>query len=85
MLKQISYYERIANKIYKIERQQQSPGTLYGMMSDKCPASWAFLAIECERRAYSSCSTRDTSNAAASLSAECPIDSLVENSATAGS
>jgi len=31
------------------------------------------------------CSCRDTSNAAANLSAECPIVSLVENSATAGS
>ena len=30
------------------------------------------------------CSCLDTSNAADSLSAECPIVSLVENSATAG-
>lgn len=62
-----------------------SPGTLKGTTSRSKPSSWAFLASVCERRAYSSCSTREIAKAAAKRSAECPIVSLVENSATAGS
>lgn len=62
-----------------------SPGTLKGTTSCSSPSSWAFLASEWERSAYSSCSRRDTPKAAARRSAECPMVSLVENSATAGS
>lgn len=61
------------------------PGTLKGTTSESSPSSWAFLARLCERRAYSSCSVRETEKAAARRSAEWPMVSLVENSATAGS
>lgn len=62
-----------------------SPGTLKPMTSLSSPLSWAFFASVWDRRANSSCSKRDTPNAAARRSAECPIVSAVENSATAGS
>ncbi len=62
-----------------------SPGTLKLMTSLSSPLSWAFFASMWDRRANSSCSKRDTPNAAARRSAECPIVSAVENSATAGS
>lgn len=55
------------------------------MTSCSRPASWAFLASVCERRANSSCSTLETPNAAARRSALWPMVSDVENSATAGS
>lgn len=55
------------------------------MISFSRPASWAFLARVCDRRANSSCSTLETPKAAARRSALWPIVSAVENSATAGS
>lgn len=70
--------------LHKVE-QTVLPGTLKGTTSERSPSSCAFLASLCERRAYSSCSSRETAKAAASRSAEWPMVSLVENSATAGS
>mmetsp|Transcript_52345 Transcript_52345/g.106726 ORF Transcript_52345/g.106726 Transcript_52345/m.106726 type:complete len:229 (-) Transcript_52345:296-982(-) len=52
--------------------------------SSKNPAACAFSALMCERRAKASWSARDTSNHAQRRSAEWPITSAVENSATAG-
>lgn len=62
-----------------------SPGTLKLMTSLSSPLSWAFFASMWDRNANSSCSKRVTPNAAARRSAEWPIVSAVENSATAGS
>lgn len=62
-----------------------APGTLKEMTSCSSPASWAFLARECDRTANSSCSSLETPKAAAKRSALWPIVSAVENSATAGS
>lgn len=66
-------------------KQTVSPGTLKGTTSERSPSPCAFLARLCERSAYSSCSSREIAKAAASRSAEWPMVSLVENSATAGS
>lgn len=66
-------------------RSALAPGTLKEMTSCSSPASWAFLARECDRRANSSCSCLETPKAAAKRSALWPIVSAVENSATAGS
>ena len=70
--------------LYKV-KQTVLPGTLKGTTSERSPSSCAFLARLCERSAYSSCSSREIAKAAASRSAEWPMVSLVENSATAGS
>lgn len=67
------------------QTKQGLPGTLKERTSCSSPASWAFLASVCERRAYSSCSTLEIPKAAARRSALWPIVSDVENSATAGS
>lgn len=70
--------------LYSVQ-QAGLPGTLKGTTSERSPSSCAFLASLCERSAYSSCSSRETAKEAASRSAEWPMVSLVENSATAGS
>lgn len=67
------------------QTKQGWPGTLKERTSCSSPASWAFLASACERRAYSSCSTLEIPKAAARRSALWPMVSDVENSATAGS
>merc|ERR1719187_2106489 len=60
-------------------------GTFTGIMSVRYPFSAACDARVWDLLAKSSCSSLLTPNVAASLSAECPIVSLVENSAMAGS
>eukprot|EP01139_Manchomonas_bermudensis_P010983 Amastigsp_a341718_117.p4 type:complete len:128 gc:universal Amastigsp_a341718_117:934-551(-) len=62
-----------------------TPGTATRRTSVSLPASWAFCAKVCERMANSSCSRRETPNAEARRSAECPMISFVENSAMPGS
>lgn len=65
--------------------RRRLPGTLTSSRSCNLPSSVAFFASECDLYAYSSCACLETPNAAASLSAEWPMTSLVENSAIAGS
>ena len=60
-------------------------GTLNESTSLSFPSLVAFWASVCDRIANSSCSCRVTLKAAHRRSAEWPIVSLVENSATAGS
>lgn len=72
------------NRCFK-NRSALVPGTLKEITSFSNPASWAFLARECDRTANSSCSSLETPKAAAKRSALWPIVSAVENSATAGS
>ncbi len=78
-------YISVCIEVSQLREKLCLPGTLKEMTSCSRPASWAFLAKVCDRRANSSCSDLDTPNAAARRSALWPIVSDVENSATAGS